>query len=112
MDPVTIATITSAVTVVAAEVAKGIASAASKDIWSKIKGVLGWSENPNLSDMPIHLAKRLLSDAEIGRKLLEILQTIPADVAPDIQVPKSLVDKLEIKGGKVVVAGYVHTINL
>ena len=42
MDPVILAVITSAVTLLASESLKGAASAAGRDAWGRIKALFGW----------------------------------------------------------------------
>lgn len=43
MEPLTLATLTGAVTVLASEVGKGIASEAGKSAWGRIKSLFNWS---------------------------------------------------------------------
>ena len=48
MEPLTLATLTAAVTVLATEVGKGAAAEAGKSAWGKIKSLFKWSAEPAL----------------------------------------------------------------
>ena len=68
MDPVTLATITSAVTVLATECAKKAAAEAGKDLWAKIKSLLKWNDEPPIATVPERIARELQSDPSLGPK--------------------------------------------
>ena len=51
MEPLTLATLTSAVTVLALEVGKGPAAEAGKSAWGKIKSLFRWSAEPAEADL-------------------------------------------------------------
>jgi hypothetical protein len=74
MDPVTLATVTSGVTLLAAESAKGLAGQAGQDIWFKIKSILGWREDPALEQVAPEAATRLQNDDLAAREILRLLQ--------------------------------------
>jgi hypothetical protein len=72
---VVLAALTSALTLVATEAIKGVASNASKDLWTKIKSTFGWSADPPLDQVPLEIASRLDIDPQLAAKLLELLQS-------------------------------------
>ena len=74
MDPTVIAAITAALTALAAEVAKGVASQAGKDAWSKIKELLGSKPQAALDQAQATVSERLEADPEIVRELLDLLK--------------------------------------
>ena len=74
MDPTIIAAITAALTALAAEVAKGVASEAGKDTWGKIKQLLGSKPQAALDQAQAAVSDRLEADPEIVRELLDLLK--------------------------------------
>jgi len=74
IDPVTIATVTSAVSVLATEFAKGAASEAGKSTWQKIKSLFGWSTDPAISNLATQVATELTAKPELIQQVLQILQ--------------------------------------
>src|SRR5436190_22408681 len=75
MEPVILATVTAAITVLATECAKGLAGQAGKDAWGKIKSLFGWSKDPNPADLSTQIAARLAEDRALAPAVLEILRT-------------------------------------
>ncbi len=75
MDPVVLATVTSATTLIATEVAKGAAGEAGKALWSQIKGMFGWREDPSPPDLALEIARRLAKDADLTKAIVELLKT-------------------------------------
>ena len=75
MDPVTLATITSAVTVLASECAKGAAGEAGKDIWGKIKALFTWKDDPPLSSLSEKIAKEIQGDPSVAAQIVELLKS-------------------------------------
>lgn len=51
MEPLTLATLTAAVTVLALEVGKGAAAEAGKSASGKIKSLIRWSPDPGVADL-------------------------------------------------------------
>lgn len=74
MDPIAIATITSAVSVLANEVFKGTATEAGKDIWEKIKNIFDWKTDPSLETLPVETAQRITSDTELAKTVVKLIQ--------------------------------------
>jgi hypothetical protein len=101
MDPITLATVTAAVSVLGAEVAKGFASNAGKDLWSKVKSALGWKSEPPPEEMAPTIAKTLQADAAIALKLIELLK----QSSPNETFANSLVQSVSAE--KVIVAGHI-----
>jgi hypothetical protein len=104
MDPIVLATLTSGATVLAAECAKGAASEAGKDVWTKIKSLFGWKKEPQLMQLAPTIAQRLQADADLARKLVDLLQQDRAGTA------STLVGT--INADKVVVARKIDTVNM
>ncbi|HEV8605341.1 MAG TPA: hypothetical protein VGQ99_08250 [Tepidisphaeraceae bacterium] len=84
MDPITLAVITSAITTLAAEAAKSVASEAGKDLWTKVKSLLGWSKEPALDIVALEAAKRLNADNALAKQVLVLLQQQPSMAASAI----------------------------
>jgi len=74
MDPITLATVTSAATVLATEVAKGAAGEAGKDVWTKIKSLLGWKAEPAPAELAPSIAATLLEQPALAEQLAPLLQ--------------------------------------
>ncbi len=102
MDPVILATVTSAILLIATEVMKGAAGDAGKTLWSNIKGMFGWSQDPSLPDLAPQIATRLAKDPELTKKLVELLQKHPEE-SP---MASTLVGKIDAQ--KVVVVGTMN----
>jgi hypothetical protein len=74
VDPVTLATVTAALTVLGSEVGSGIAKEAGKDLWSKAKSLLGLKKEPEQADLASTIAERLSGDEDLMKSLVELLQ--------------------------------------
>jgi hypothetical protein len=98
MDPVVLATVTSATTLIATEVAKGAAGEAGKALWSQIKGMFGWQNDPSPPDLAPEIARRLANDAELTKAIIELLKA-RREISPEAS---SLVQNISAE--KVVVA--------
>jgi hypothetical protein len=77
MDPIVLATLTSALTLISTEVGKGVASEAGKDLWTQIKSMFGWVKEPKAADLAREIASQLENDKELASKVLELLQMQP-----------------------------------
>ena len=99
MDPVIVSAITAALTALAAEVAKGAASAAGKDAWAKIKQLLGARPQAALDQAQAAVAEQLESEPEVAIKLLELLKASQSDNV------SQLVGSIDAQ--KVIVAGTI-----
>ena len=75
VDPITVATITSAVSVLGNECLKGIAGEAGKTLWGRIKSKLGWNSEPDPAAIPAETAKKLSASPELAKEILELLHT-------------------------------------
>jgi hypothetical protein len=102
MDPITIATITAGVSVLASECAKGIAGEAGKDIWAKIKSALGWTSEPKFSDLAPAVAAQLSADKQLAAKIVTLLQ----QKADSTSLAGVLVGKVDAE--KVVIAHHIQ----
>ncbi|MCH8621765.1 hypothetical protein [Undibacterium sp. TS12] len=73
-DPITIAAITAAVSVLGNEYIKGVASEAGKTTWQGIKSLFGWSSDPAPSEVATQVATKLTASPELLQQVLELLQ--------------------------------------
>ncbi|MCA8999026.1 MAG: hypothetical protein KDA80_18645, partial [Planctomycetaceae bacterium] len=73
MDPITLATVTSALTVLGTKCAEGAASQLGKDLWSRTKGLLGWTEEPDIQELPKAIATTLITDQERMNQIVALL---------------------------------------
>lgn len=104
MEPLILATLTSAVTVLASEVGKGIASAAGQDAWNKIKSLFKWPAEPAEPDLSAEIAKSLAANEALARQVVEILQAQSTGTASNLVGT--------INAEKVVVADKIDTLNM
>lgn len=74
MDPVTLATVTAALTVLGGEVGSGLAKEAGKDLWGQAKTLFGWAKEPDASDLAPTIAQQLADDPDLMKSLVELLQ--------------------------------------
>ena len=74
IDPIILATITSAVSLFGHEYLKGAASEAGKATWSAIKSLLGWTSDPAPAEIPQKAAEAIVASPDIAEKLLELLK--------------------------------------
>lgn len=74
MDPVTLATVTTALSFVGHEVAKGTASEASKTLWKKITGLFGWKDEPAEAAIPQTVAQGIVDQPHLLDSLLKLLE--------------------------------------
>ncbi len=102
MDPITLATVTSAVTVLATECVKGVAGSAGKDLWTRIKGLLGWTSDPKLPELAPAIAERLQQNEELARQIVVLLKD--SQIAGTSATP--LVGNIDAE--KVVVASHLE----
>ncbi len=100
MDPITLATITAGLTVLATEAGKGLAGEAGKSAWETIQRKLGWGEEPETAVLASRIAQELQRKPDVAREILELLQQ------PQIGAAQQLVGS--IKAEKVVVANVIH----
>jgi hypothetical protein len=75
MDPIVLATITSALTLISTEVTKGAASEAGKALWGRIRSMLGWTQDPKASDLAPEIARKLAADPGLAKELTTLLQS-------------------------------------
>jgi hypothetical protein len=99
MDPITLATVTAAVSVLAAEIAKGAASEVGKDIWKKIKGLLGWKSDPDPAAVAPTVAEQLQNNNEVASQIIALLKQAPSSDT----FASALVQNIDAE--KVIVAG-------
>ena len=103
IDSAALATITAAVSVLGNEYLKGIAGEAGKATWSAVKSLFGWTSDPHPAEIPDKVTAALTKSPELAEKLLQVLKSDPSDTA------SAMVGKIEISGGKMVVAQTIIT---
>lgn len=74
MDPVTLAMLTSAVSILGHEYLKGLANEAGKKTWGLVKAIFGWHDDPSPAELPRQVATSLETSPELAVKLWEILK--------------------------------------
>lgn len=109
MDPITLATVTSILTVIGSECAKGAASKVGEDIWSRAKGLFGWSSEPTLDKLPVSIAKQMHNDDKLLDSVISLLQAHNVSQAPN-DVVGPLVQNL--RAVKSIVANKIETVNM
>jgi hypothetical protein len=101
-DPVALASLTSAITVVGSDYLKGIASEAGKATWNQIKALFGWTSDPTPDELSSRAATEIAKSPAIAEELVRILQQSGSPA-------RQLVNNIVADGGKVVVAQTIHT---
>jgi len=96
LDPVTIAILTSAVSVLGSEYTKGVASEAGKSTWSGVKSIFSWAKDPAPADIPEQVATALLDSPQLAHGLWELLKNNQG-----AGISASMVGKIE--GEKIIV---------
>jgi len=96
LDPITLATITSAVTLLGEESVKGLGSEVGKSTWRLVRSLFGWKDDPPPADIPHQVATTLTASPELAQKVWELLKN-----NKDAGVASSIVGKIE--GEKVIV---------
>ena len=74
MNPLTLATITSSVTVLATDCLKGIATEAGKSTWNAIKSLFKWNSDPKLEELANKIAEELQKNPEIAEQIVKMLK--------------------------------------
>jgi hypothetical protein len=103
IDPVALASITSAVSLVGNDYLKGLATEAGKATWAGIKALFGWTSDPPPAEIPNKVASALTESPDLTEKLLYILKN--SETGP----VKALVGKIDSHDGKIVVANTIIT---
>jgi len=108
MDPVTLATITAALTVLSMEVAKGAAGEAGKTLWNKIKSKLGWDQDPSPQDLAPEIARKLAADFKLAQEVVKLLQLHPESSRQASTLVQNIDAEKVIVAGKFKVSGDFH----
>ncbi len=104
MDAISLATLTSGITMLAVECIKGVANSAGQDLWAEIKALVGWEDDPSIGDLASNLAQALNENEKLAAKIAKRMQSSASDA-----LPLQLVANLNADGGKVIVS---KTINI
>jgi hypothetical protein len=99
MDPISLAVVTSSLTMLANEAAKSLASEAGKSAWSTIMGWFKWTTEPPIHEIPRLTAERLVAEPALADRIVELLRSCPCGSA------STLVGTINAPGGKVVTIG-------
>lgn len=103
IDPVVLASITSAVSVLGSDYLKGFATEAGKASWTGVKALLGWTSDPEPAEIPAAVCNAVVASPEIAQKLLHLLKSDQSGI------PSAMVGKIKASGGKIVVANTITT---
>jgi type II secretory pathway predicted ATPase ExeA len=103
MEPVTLAAVTSAITVLGTKVAEGVATEAGKTMWERVLKLFGWSAAPPVAGLAHATAEHLQSHPEHAVQAIQVLKQDAGSVG-------MLVGRIDAE--KVVVAQSIHTINM
>jgi len=84
MTGLELAVLTSAATTLALEAMKGLGQslgkAAGSDVWKRVKLLLGWSDDPPVSELPKRIAERLIEQPALATELEALLKENPTSV--------------------------------
>jgi len=103
IDPVVLASVTSAVSLLGHEFLKGIGGEAGKSTWAEIKHLLGWKTDPAAEEIPTKVATALMESPDLVERIVSLLKE------RNTGNPTAMVGSIEAKGGKVVVAQNIVT---
>ncbi|MCY1074054.1 hypothetical protein [Archangium lansingense] len=103
MEPVTLAAVTSAITVLGTKVAEGVATQAGKTMWDRVLKVFGWSAAPPVDGLAQTTAEHLQSHPEHAAQVIHVLKQDAGSVG-------MLVGRIDAE--KVIVAQNIHNINM
>ncbi|WP_148282418.1 hypothetical protein [Corallococcus coralloides] len=103
MDPVTLATVTSAITVLGTKVAEGVVGEASKTLWERVLKTFGWSSTPPTEQLAQTTATHLQAHPEQAAQALSILKQDTGSVG-------MLVGRIDAE--KVIIAQNIQNINM
>ncbi len=103
LDPITLATITSAVTLFGTKVLEGLGGEAAKTAWDRVTKVFGWQETPNAADLARATAEHLQANPQHAASVVQLLQQQGGNVG-------MLVGHIEAE--RVLVAHTIHTVNM
>ena len=98
IDPITLASITSAVVNLRTDYLRGVTTEAGKSTWKGIKSLLGWTSDPASEEIPKMVANALVAYPDTVEKLQALLEANHVGSAP-------LVGRIEGGGrDKIIVA--------
>jgi hypothetical protein len=75
MDPITIATVTAAATVIGVSVLRGTAPDADKAAWDELQEVFGWDKQPTTDDLSATIAYQLINEEDVAGQVVYIIKT-------------------------------------
>ena len=107
MDPVSLATVTAALTVLATECGNGVAGDAGEEVWAIAKSLMGWESDPNPADLAASIATKLSSDDKLAVQIVDLMKST-TDSADNAAALVSRVEsdrntviapRIDVKGG-------------
>ena len=101
IDPVTLATVTSALSYLGLKAADGALSKVGQDLWNTVKNRFGWTNNPSPENLAVEIATRLKDDESLTNELTDLLKS-----QNQVGNASALVGRIE--AGKVVVAATIN----
>jgi hypothetical protein len=97
IEPIALASITSAVTVLGNEFLKGMAGEAGKSTWMQIKSLFKWQSEPKVEDLPKMVATALTESPQLAEAVLDLLKNHATGS------PSAMVGNIQNNRGKIVV---------
>lgn len=91
MEPLTLAAVTSAVVTLALDAAKQAAPQVAKDTWGRIKGWLGWTNEPPTEDLAGKVASALQANTQAAERIVAELKKSDAGTASRLASKISIV---------------------
>jgi hypothetical protein len=107
-DPVTLATVTTALTHLALKALDGTLGEAGKALWNTITQKLGWSTVPTADSLPTAIATQLKDNAALTSELVALLEA-----NPEVGTASAIVGHIQARN--VITAGTLNnpgTINM
>lgn len=110
MDPITLAVVTSGLTLVASECAKGAASEAGKDIWNRAKALLGFTDDQKTDSNEVAkiIASKLASDSNLLQSAQLLLNE---SKSTDWSAQSAHTIATNVEGENVAVGNYFKEVN-
>ncbi len=81
MTGIELATITTALTFLGCEAAKGAASEVGKNAWEGVKKLFGWAQEPPPHELPRRIAEKLEAEPQLLPKAHELARSAEHSVA-------------------------------
>ena len=103
IDPAVLSSVAAAAGVLGNDYLKGVASEAGKATWVRIKTLFGWTSDLREEDIREKLTAELTASPQKAGPLLDLLK------GNDTGIGTAMVQKIEMVGGKLVIANSIVT---